>query len=98
MVMKVSYKGKAASDVGYYYAPYIPSAELIHQTGEMWGVPYFIILPYMYGSDKISKMVLWCQDSFGSADYQLHGRWWYGDSQFWFRDAADRDWFALKWS
>jgi hypothetical protein len=96
--LTAKYGGTVTSGQLYIFAPYMPRAELVHNVGEIWGIPYFLVTPFAYGEGNKAAMVQWCQDSFGPGKWALRMRWWWDDHHFWFRDAADRDWFVLKWA
>jgi hypothetical protein len=60
--------------------------------------PYWV-KPCNYSAEEWLDMTDWMVETFGDADWSTPGgRWVGGDRKFWFRDAADRTLFLLKWS
>ena len=60
--------------------------------------PYWV-KPLNYSTDEWFKMGYWIVDTMGYSDWSVeHARWVGSDRKYWFRDAADRTFFILRWS
>jgi len=60
--------------------------------------PYWV-KPCNYSAEEWLDMTDWMVETFGDTDWSTPGGRWVGsDRKFWFRDAADRTLFLLKWS
>ena len=72
---------------------------LEHSTGTVYGQPYLTVTP-VNAESKWHDMEVWMNNTFApSPDLrEANARWYANNGKFWFRDARDRDWFALKWS
>lgn len=74
---------------------------LEYGTGKVYGHDYLSVAP-MNAEGQWSDMMAWVVDTFGPTDsmgaWAQDQRWYVNNAKFWFRDAKDRDWFALRWS
>ena len=60
--------------------------------------PYWVA-PLNYSEEAWLDMNVWMIDTFGSCHWGIpNGRWVGSDRKYWFRDAADRTFFILRWS
>ena len=60
--------------------------------------PYWVE-PRNYSRKEWDEMNGWMIDTFGSCHWGIpNGRWVGSDRKYWFRDAADRTFFILRWS
>ena len=59
--------------------------------------PYWVS-PHNYSGPEWLRMSQWMVETFGNTDWSTPGGRWVGsDRKYWFRDAADRTFFMLKW-
>ena len=60
--------------------------------------PYWVE-PRNYSRKEWDEMNVWMIDTFGSCHWGIPNCRWVGsDRKYWFRDAADRTFFILRWS
>lgn len=59
--------------------------------------PYWV-QPINYSSFEWADMDTWVRATFGDTDWSDKGRWVGSSRKYWFRDAADRTWFVLRWA
>ena len=60
--------------------------------------PYWVS-PHNYSGPEWLRMSQWMVETFGNTDWSTPGGRWVGsDRKYWFRDAADRTFFILRWS
>ena len=60
--------------------------------------PYWVA-PLNYSEEAWLDMNVWMIDTFGSCHWGIpNGRWVGSDRKYWFRNAADRTFFILRWS
>jgi len=60
--------------------------------------PYWV-KPLNYSAIEWLDMNVWMIDTFGSGHWGIPNCRWVGsDRKYWFRDAADRTFFILRWS
>ena len=60
--------------------------------------PYWVG-PRHYSEEAWLDMNVWMIDTFGSCHWGIpNGRWVGSNGKFWFRNAADRTFFILRWS
>ena len=60
--------------------------------------PYWVS-PHNYSGPEWRRMSQWMIETFGNTDWSTPGgRWVSSDRKYWFRDAADRTFFILRWS
>jgi hypothetical protein len=60
--------------------------------------PYWVE-PRHYSEEAWLDMNVWMIDTFGSGNWGIPNVRWVGsDRKYWFRDAADRTFFILRWS
>jgi hypothetical protein len=60
--------------------------------------PYWVE-PQCYSEAAWLDMNVWMIDTFGSGNWGIPNVRWVGsDRKYWFRDAADRTFFILRWS
>ena len=60
--------------------------------------PYWVS-PHNYSGLEWLRMSQWMVETFGNTDWSTPGGRWVGsDRKYWFRDAADRTFFILRWS
>ena len=59
--------------------------------------PYWV-QPMNYSAFEWADMDTWVRATFGDTDWSDKGRWVGSSRKYWFRDAADRTWFVLRWS
>ena len=58
-----------------------------------------IRIPLNYSEEAWLDMNVWMIDTFGSCHWGIpNGRWVGSDRKYWFRNAADRTFFILRWS
>jgi hypothetical protein len=82
--------------MGYVFDYYLE-----YSKGTVFGQEYLSVAP-MNAEGKWADMMEWMVTTFGPVD-DSHGvftpdqRWYVNNAKFWFRDAKDRDWFALRW-
>ncbi len=77
--------------------------------GSVYGAKYYTVRPVPSwdldkdwgGVDTWNSMMKWCMETFGPTPKDgvwTPGSCWYANNaRFWFRNAADRDWFLLRW-
>lgn len=94
-------KKRAMSKVKWEYYPWdIPYVKRL-ETGyaehqPKW--PYWVE-PRHYSEEAWLDMNVWMIDTFGSGNWGIPNVRWVGsDRKYWFRDAADRTFFILRWS
>ena len=57
------------------------------------------VAPLNYSEEAWLDMNVWMIDTFGSCHWGIpNGRWVGSDRKYWFRNAADRTFFILRWS
>ena len=83
--------------VGYVFDYYLE-----YSTGKVFGHDYLTVAP-MNAEGMWSDMMAWMVETFGPLDdsqgvFTPNQRWYANNAKFWFRNAKDRDWFALRWS
>ena len=60
--------------------------------------PYWVS-PHNYSGPEWLRMSQWMVETFGNTDWSTPGGRWVGsDRKYWFRNAADRTFFILRWS
>ena len=59
--------------------------------------PYWV-QPMNYSAFEWADMDTWVRATFGDTNWSHKGRWVGSSRKYWFRDAADRTWFVLRWS
>ena len=57
------------------------------------------VSPHNYSGPEWLRMSQWMVETFGNTDWSTPGGRWVGsDRKYWFRNAADRTFFILRWS
>jgi hypothetical protein len=60
--------------------------------------PYWV-KPLNYSAKEWLEMDAWLWNTMGYSDWSVeHASWVGSDQKYWFRDAADRTFFILRWS
>ena len=94
-------KKRAMSKVKWEYYPWDITDVKRLETGyaehqPKW--PYWVE-PRHYSREAWLDMNTWMIDTFGSGNWGIPNVRWVGsDRKYWFRDAADRTFFILRWS
>jgi hypothetical protein len=94
-------KKRAMSKVKWEYYPWDITDVKRLETGyaehqPKW--PYWVE-PRYYSEEAWLDMNTWMIDTFGSGNWGIPNVRWVGsDRKYWFRDAADRTFFILRWS
>lgn len=76
--------------------------------GAVYGEQYWTVMPLFpahaptWFKTEWDEMLTWCVSTFGPTPedgvWTPAARWYVNSAKFWFKDAADRDWFVLRWS
>lgn len=60
--------------------------------------PYWV-RPCNYSESEWQAMSGWMVDTMGNSNWSVeHARWVGNDRKYWFREAADRTFFLLRWT
>jgi len=59
--------------------------------------PYWV-RPYNYSEKEWNEIDTWVRNTFGDTDWGYEGRWVGSSRKYWFREAADRTFFLLRWT